>query len=38
MKLLVNRVLKGIIEPKKDEIKDSVGNYILKSLMICKYH
>ena len=38
LKVLENRVLRRIFEPKRDEVTGSGENYIMRSLMICTPH
>jgi hypothetical protein len=33
-----NRVLRGIFEPKRDELRGSGENYIMRSFIICTAH
>jgi hypothetical protein len=36
--VFVNRVLRRIFGPKRDEVKGNGENYIMRSLMICIAH
>ena len=38
LRVLENRPLRRIFGPKRDEIKGSGENYIMRSLMICAAH
>jgi hypothetical protein len=35
LRVFENRVLRRIFEPKRDEVKESGENYVMKSLMFC---
>ena len=36
--VLENRVFRRIFGPKRDKVKGSGGNYIMRNLMICTAH
>jgi hypothetical protein len=38
LRMYKNKVLRRILEPKRDEVKGSGENYIVRSLMICTPH
>jgi hypothetical protein len=38
LRVFDNKVLRGIIGPKRDEITGRGNNYIIRSLMICTAH
>jgi len=38
LRVFENIVLRRIFGPKRDEVKGSVGNYIMRSSMICTPH
>jgi len=38
LRMFASRVLRRIFGPKRDEVKESGENYIMRSLMICTAH
>jgi hypothetical protein len=38
LRVFENRVLRGIFEPKRDELTGSGENYIMRSFIICTAH
>jgi len=38
LRVFENRVLRGIFEPKRDELTGSGENYIMRSFIICTVH